>query len=153
MSSRQKPILAAITVAVVAVVLFVALKPGDDSGDGSGADTATPAAATGQGTTGEGTAGGDQAAEPTRRQVPTVVFRNGEPVGGVLGVELNKGDTIRFRVKSDIADEVHVHGLDVSKEVPAGGTVSFSIPADITGIYEAEMENLGVQIVEIQIDP
>ena len=85
--------------------------------------------------------------------VPTIVVRDGEPVGGVKRLEYSAGDEIRFKVESDAAEEVHVHGYDVAKDVPAGGSVSFTIPADIEGIYEVELEELGVPIAELRVNP
>jgi hypothetical protein len=85
--------------------------------------------------------------------LPTIVVRGGEPIGGVKRLEYSTGEDIRFKVESDVAEEVHVHGYDVAKEVPAGGSVSFDIPAEIEGIFEAELEGLGVQIAEIRVNP
>ncbi len=42
----------------------------------------------------------------------------------------NKGEQVRFKVDSDVSDEVHVHGYDIMKDVKAGGSVSFDFPAD-----------------------
>jgi heme/copper-type cytochrome/quinol oxidase subunit 2 len=86
-------------------------------------------------------------------QVPTIVIRNGEPVGGIKELEYNAGDEIRFEVTSDVADEVHVHGYDLMKDVPAGGTVSFDFPAEIEGIFEAELEDRKEQILELRVNP
>jgi hypothetical protein len=86
-------------------------------------------------------------------KVPTIVVRNGEPVGGIKQLEYNAGDEIRFEVSSDVADEVHVHGYDLMKNVPAGGTVSFDFPAEIEGIFEAELEGRKEQIAEIRVNP
>jgi hypothetical protein len=85
--------------------------------------------------------------------VPTIVVRDGEPVGGVQELEYSAGEEIRFRVSSDAAEEIHVHGYDLSQNVPAGGTVEFDFPAELEGIYEAELEELGVQIIELRINP
>lgn len=85
--------------------------------------------------------------------VPTIVVRDGEPVDGVAELEFSAGEEVRFRVSSDQAEEIHVHGYDISKDVPAGGTVEFAFPAELEGIYEAELEELGVQIAELQINP
>lgn len=85
--------------------------------------------------------------------LPTIVVRDGEPVGGVKRLEYSAGDEIRFEVESDAAEEIHVHGYDVAREVPAGGSVSFAIPADIEGIFEVELEGLGVQIAELRVNP
>jgi len=86
-------------------------------------------------------------------RVPTVVVRDGEPVGGIQELEYDAGDEIRFEVSSDVADEVHVHGYDLSEDVTAGGTVSFDFPAEIEGIFEIELESRGTQIAELQVNP
>jgi hypothetical protein len=86
-------------------------------------------------------------------KVPTIVIRNGEPVGGIKQLEYNAGDQIRFEVSSDVADEVHVHGYDLMQDVPAGSTVSFDFPAEIEGIFEAELEGRKEQIAEIRVNP
>jgi hypothetical protein len=84
---------------------------------------------------------------------PTIVVRGGEPVGGVRELEYGAGDEIRFTVRSDVADEIHVHGYDLMKDVPAGGSVSFSFPADIEGIFEVELEGRKEQIAELRVNP
>ena len=94
----------------------------------------------------EGTAGSTAGA-------PTVVVRDGKPVGGVAELEFSAGDQIRFNVKSDVADEVHVHGYDLAQNVPAGGEVSFDFPADIEGIFEVELEGRKEQIAELRVNP
>jgi hypothetical protein len=100
------------------------------------------AADNGEATAGEG--GGE---------VPTIVIRDGEPVGGVQTLEFSAGEEVRFRVSSDAAEEIHVHGYDIAKEVPAGGTIEFDFPAELEGIYEAELEDRGVQIAELRVNP
>jgi len=86
-------------------------------------------------------------------KVPTIVVRNGEPVGGIQELEYNAGEEIRFEVSSDVAEEVHVHGYDLMQDVPAGGTVSFDFPAEIEGIFEVELEGAGEQIAELRVNP
>ena len=125
----------------------------------------TAAALTACGSSGSNTStGGDKPAagekasgggEPTASadDVPTIVVREGEPVGGVQKLEYSAGEEVRFRVSSDAAEEIHLHGYDIAKDVPAGGTVEFAFPAELEGIYEAELEGLGVQIAEIQVNP
>ena len=85
--------------------------------------------------------------------VPTIVIKNGEPVGGIKQLEYSAGEQIRFKVKSDIAEEVHFHGYEVMKDVKAGGTVSFDMPAEIEGIFEVELEGEKEQIAEITVNP
>lgn len=83
----------------------------------------------------------------------TIAIENGEPVGGVREMEFEAGEEIAFRVESDVAEEVHVHGYDLSQDVAAGGSVEFRFPADIEGIFEVELEELGEQIAELRVEP
>jgi hypothetical protein len=90
-----------------------------------------------------------------KKEVPgtTIVVRNGEPVGGVRELEYSAGDAVEFSVRSDVADEIHVHGYDLMEDVPAGGSVSFSFPAEIEGIFEVELEQRGTEIAELRVNP
>lgn len=89
----------------------------------------------------------------SKASVPTIVVRGAKPVGGVKELEYSSGDEIRFRVRSDVADEIHVHGYDLMKDVEAGGTVAFDFPADIEGVFEVELEGRGVQLAELRVNP
>ena len=93
------------------------------------------------------------AAEGAKPAIPTIAVRNGEPVGGVEELEYDAGEQIRFRVSSNRADEVHVHGYDVEQEIPAGNTVTLSFPADIEGIFEVELHESEQQIAELRVNP
>ena len=90
---------------------------------------------------------------PTPDPVPKIVVKGGEPVGGVEELEFTECERIRFTVVSDVADHVHVHGYDLMKDVSAGGQATFSFKATITGIFEAELEDRGVQVVSLRVDP
>ena len=142
-------ILAAII--VVAVVVLVAVGGGSDNKANTTTSpaTATTAARTSTSATGTATA---TTATPTPA-VKTIVVRDAKPVGGVQKIEVNKGDQIKFVVKSDTADEIHVHGYDSHKDVPAGGQVAFSFPATIDGQFEVELEEHKEQIAELTVQP
>jgi hypothetical protein len=57
-------------------------------------------------------------------------------------VEVATGDHVHISVTSDHADEVHVHGYDIEKEISAGGTVTIDFTADIPGQFEVEAHKL-----------
>ncbi|HEY7603284.1 MAG TPA: hypothetical protein VH760_03395 [Gaiellaceae bacterium] len=80
-----------------------------------------------------------------------VVVKGGKPVGGIQRATVKKGQKVAIVVQSDVADEVHVHGYDLHKDVEAGGTVRIVFPATITGVFEAELESRGLQIVEFTV--
>jgi len=99
--------------------------------------------------------GGDDSITTEAGKVPTVVVdEQGEPVGGIQELVYKKNDQIHFKVKVPFEEEVHLHGYDVAKEVPqGGGTVTYDLPADIEGVFEAELEGRGEQIVELKVEP
>jgi len=125
------------------VVLFVVLAGGDDNGDKAGT-TQTQASTP---TTG---ASGQKESTPAGEQI---VIVGGKPQGGVKKLSYKNGDRIQFTVSSDVADEIHVHGYDLMKDVPAGGTVRFSFPARIEGVFEVELEGRKQQIAELRVNP
>jgi hypothetical protein len=86
-------------------------------------------------------------------EVPVITVKGGQPVGGVQELTFESGAVIRFAVRSDLADEAHLHGYDVSKPVEPGGSETFELPADIEGVFELELEERGVPIAEISVVP
>ncbi len=146
MSSTMRVVLG-IGVVVVAVVLLVVLRDGGDGGSSGGGASTT--ATTGTSPERPGAA----PSEPSEPAAPTIVIRNGEPVGGVAELSAAEGERVRFVVRSDVGDEVHLHGYDISKDVEPGDPASFDFPATIEGVFEAELEGRGVQILELRVNP
>jgi cytoskeletal protein RodZ len=124
----------------------------DDSGTTT-ADTTTGETTTGSTTEDGGSETGTTQTTPSPPAIPTVRVVNGRPQGGVERLEFTRGERVRFKVRSDVADEVHVHGYDVSKNVAAGGSVTFSFPATIEGRFEVELEAAHTQIAELEVEP
>jgi hypothetical protein len=139
----------AIVIAVVAAVLL-ASSGGDDEETAGTSSEATPTA------TATATPGADATAEPTETATATPTPEPALPLvtpGKITKLRFKQGETVRFRVQSDVADEVHVHGYDLMKDVEPGKTITFSFPATITGIFEIELENAGEQIAQLRVDP
>lgn len=86
-------------------------------------------------------------------KVPVIVIKDGKPIGGVRDLTYNAGEAIRFEVRSDVSDEIHVHGYDKMKDVEAGGSVRFDFPATLEGEFEAELEGRKEQIAELTVHP
>jgi hypothetical protein len=103
-----------------------------------------------------GCGGGKSADQKTTRSGPTstvvpITIKDGRPAGGITRVNVPKGQTVDLVVQSDVADEVHVHGYDLHKDVEAGGEVQIIFKADISGVFEAELENRKLQILELTV--
>ena len=57
-----------------------------------------------------------------------IVVENATPRGGIARPTVERGERVVLVVRSDVADEVHLHGYDVSRAVVAGGSGSRSPP-------------------------
>jgi len=125
MNSNTTRLVGGIAVIVVAIALLVVLKKDDSS----------------------------KTTSNTGGKVTTIVIKHGKPVGGIADLTYNKGEQVRFKVDSDVSDEVHMHGYDIMKDVKAGGSVSFDFPASIEGVFEAELEGRKEQILELTVNP
>jgi hypothetical protein len=140
MNSNTTRVVAGIVIVVIAAVLFAVLRD-DGEGKSEKADK-TPAQTT---NTADNTV--------TKPEITTIVIKNGKPVGGIAKLTYDEGEQVRFKVDSDVSDEVHMHGYDIMKDVEAGGSVTFDFPATIEGIFEAELEGRGEQILELTVNP
>jgi hypothetical protein len=141
--SRNARIALVAAVAVAAMIAFVLLRPSDD--DGSSTTTAARTTTTPAGTT--------PPSRPAPPPIPVVRVRDAKPVGGIQDITVKRGQRVRFRVTSDVADEVHVHGYDILKDIPAGGSVTFSFVAKIGGVFEVELEQRAEQIAQLKVAP
>ena len=139
----------AAVIAVIAIVIFAASGGPDETAE----DAASPAAGQTSTPTATPTAAGEEST-PTPTATPTA---EPEPpllqAGKVAKLRYSEGETVRFRVVSDSAEEVHVHGYDIKKELEAGKPATMSFKASITGIFEIEFEGSAEQIGELRVDP
>jgi ABC-type glycerol-3-phosphate transport system substrate-binding protein len=119
-------------------------------GDSSTSQTTTQAAAT-LTTTRVTSTVVETATEETTTVTLRVQIKAGKPVGGIQRATAEQGDRVALVVHSNVADEVHVHGYDLHKDVEAGGTVRIQFTAKITGVFEAELESRKLQIAELTV--
>jgi len=133
-------------VLAAACVLAAVAVAGCGSGDSESASSTDTTTTTGTTTT-----------ETTTDAVtPTIVPINvvdGQPQGGIVRQTVSKDDQVVLVVSSDVADEIHLHGYDIARNVAAGGTVRLPFKATIPGRFEAELESRSVQIADITVEP
>jgi len=91
-------------------------------------------------------------ASPTSSVQELEIEVSGSKVTGDTGtVDVRKGQPVRVTVTSDVADEVHVHGADVSKDVEAGGTVVLEFTQQAAGRFEVELEGARRVLTRLQV--
>ena len=135
----------AIAALLAAVVAFVVLRPQDDARapDAASAPAAkTPAA--------RSRAAEDAAPtpSPTPRPKPPLLT-----AASPKRLSVEKGETVRFRVRHPSPEELHVHGYDITRELPAGRTVSVEFRADLEGIFEIELEHSHTPLGTLRVEP
>jgi hypothetical protein len=131
---------------VILVVAFVALRPAaKDPETTADTPTTTPTA------TDTSTPEPGETETPTPK--PTVDPGPLLTGSGVQKLRVDKGDTVRFRVRAPRDEEVHIHGYNIKKDVKGGQTARVSFKATIDGIFEIEFEDSATQIAELRVDP
>ncbi len=126
MTSRTRMALIGLAVAVIAIAIVVTVSSSSTSKKQGTGKTSAP---------------------------QVVVVRGASPVGGIRKLTFNKGDRARFPIDSDVADEIHVHGYDLMKDVAAGHRITFDFAATKDGIFEVELEGRKRQIASLQVQP
>ena len=91
--------------------------------------------------------------EPPGPAVVSVTVVDGAPRGGIVRATVDEGERVALVVRSDVADEIHLHGYDLSRDIPAGGIVRIAFRADVPGRFEVELEQRGAQIAELTVQP
>jgi hypothetical protein len=90
------------------------------------------------------------AVKPSARTIMITV--RGGVAGGETGrVTVPRGTPVSLAVASDAADEVHVHGYDRKAEIPAGGTATVSFTANIAGVFEVELEDSKLPLLQLRV--
>lgn len=136
------------------------------AGATTSATTATTAASTTPGTTAATTSavGAPETTtpDPTRPdpttstsavqgQVIEISVAGGKVTGPTGRVKVKQGSTVTLKVTSDVADEIHLHGYDKHVDVAKGGTATLTFKATLSGVFEAELESRGLQLVQLQV--
>jgi len=81
-----------------------------------------------------------------------VTYADGQvdsPVGSRLRVGL--GEPVSLTVRSDVAEVVHVHGYDLERAVPAGGSATLTFPASIPGVFAVELHESGDTLLRLEV--
>jgi hypothetical protein len=150
----DRRILLALGAVVVAVVMFLVLRPADE--DETAAPTTTASSQTTTPTTTESSSDTTttEAPPPEEEGIQIEVeFRDGRLVGGVRRMEIQRGERVVVVVRSDVADHVHVHGLDILRDVAPGAPARLRFRPRTPGVIEIELEDRHLLLAELEVQP
>ena len=89
-------------------------------------------------------------AAPARRVI-AVTVAGGKVTGVESRVPAKLGERLEVRVTSDVAEQVHVHGYDLTADVAAGGVASIEVDATIPGGFEVELEKSHKTLFQLRV--
>jgi len=75
----------------------------------------------------------------------------GDTVAGPERIDVALGESIVIVVTADVADEVHLHGYDLTAEVTPDTPARLEVLASIPGIFEIELEDANVPLTELEV--
>jgi hypothetical protein len=135
------------------ISLYFALRP---NGDEETTTTTTAAETTpGQQTTTEATT--TEATTTTAPAEPQVVRVRitvpGDTVPKVKKFSVGRDKQLEIVVDSALADEVHLHGYDLSADVAPGKPATIRFKANAPGRFEIELESRRLPIAELEVRP
>ena len=73
--------------------------------------------------------------------------------GKVQKLKYTQGDQVRFQVRSPKADEVHVHGYNIERELKPNQPTTIAFKATINGIFDIEVHSTDTQIGQLTVEP
>jgi hypothetical protein len=132
--------------AAIAVVAVILLATGGNETERS-ADSAQTPTPTATATASDGEPTATPTPTPTPKPPPLL------QAGTERALTFEQGETVRFRVRHDEPEHVHVHGYDIFRDLEPGKTVTVSFKAEITGIFEIELEDSHQLLASLKVVP
>ena len=150
MTARPARLRRVLPACALALVLPLAGCAGTDSSDdGTGAAGAgSPAPASGTAT--------EDAAEPAAPPADAgqrieVRVAGGQVSGDTGRVPVAVGEQVTLVITSDVADEAHLHGYDLTADLAPGTPAEISFAATIPGVFEVELHESGTALLALQV--
>ncbi|ODU03144.1 MAG: hypothetical protein ABS81_15260 [Pseudonocardia sp. SCN 72-86] len=81
----------------------------------------------------------------------SVAWAGGQATGDTGKVAVPLGANVEIVVTSDKAEELHLHGYDLSAKVAAGGTATLTFAATIAGVFELELHGADRELLKLQV--
>ncbi|NUR84409.1 MAG: hypothetical protein HOY71_10025 [Nonomuraea sp.] len=81
--------------------------------------------------------------------VITITAGRVDPPSGWMDVA--RGQQVTITVTSDVADELHVHGYDLERELKPGEPATITFTADITGVFEVETHRSELVLTQVAV--
>ncbi|MFP5218122.1 MAG: hypothetical protein ACLGIG_00080 [Actinomycetes bacterium] len=88
---------------------------------------------------------------PDDAKTVTITVAGGEVTGAEARTPVEVGERVRLTITSDAPDEIHVHGYDITRALPAGQPVNVEFVADQPGIFAVELHDSRLVLTRLQV--
>ena len=66
-------------------------------------------------------------------------------------VPVASGEQVTLVVTSDVADEIHVHGYDLTTAIAPSRPAELTFEATVPGVFEVELHEAGTVLLTLQV--
>jgi hypothetical protein len=80
-------------------------------------------------------------------------IQGGRPVGGPALLQVHEGEQVTLNIKSDSADELHLHGYDLYAHITPDQTATLKFEANHTGHFGLELHKAHTELGALEVYP
>ena len=80
-----------------------------------------------------------------------VIVTGGQVSGDTGRVPVAVGEPVTLVVTSDAADEIHLHGYDLTTALEPGTPAELTFDATVPGVFEVELHEAGTVLLTLQV--
>ncbi|RBY89341.1 hypothetical protein [Blastococcus sp. TF02A-30] len=146
MTARPARLPRALGALTLALALPLAACAGTDADAGSAAPPSPSSSAPAE----------DSSAAAPSSQAPAgqlleVQVAGGQVTGDTGRVPVAAGEHVVLTVTSDVPDELHLHGYDLTADLQPGTPATVEFDATIPGVFEVELHEAGTVLLSLQV--
>ena len=82
-----------------------------------------------------------------------IVVAGGKLASGPAVISVTEGTPVTLRITTDHADELHLHGYDLTLKLPKGQAAELSFVADRSGRFEYELHHAHLDLGALEVQP
>jgi hypothetical protein len=136
--------------ALLALAVPLAGCAGTDPSEAAG-PSSTSSASTSSASSSTSAPPSDAAPREAAGQRIEVQVSGGQVSGDTGRVPVSLGTAVTLVVTSDAADEIHVHGYDLTADLAPGQPAEVAFDATTPGVFEVELHDAGTVLLTLQV--
>ena len=146
MRGRRRSLAGLLTTAALVLCGCAGTDATSDASPASAARASSPEASEASGAS----AGSTTASTPAGRRIEVTVAA-GEVSGDTGRIPVPAGEQVTLVVTGDVADEIHLHGYDLTAALSPGTPAELVFDATVPGVFEVELHEAGTVLLTLPV--